>query len=201
MTTSPILGITEIAAGQTGKYATANAALERLEASANDTLDIDFTSADQTVSLDDFQKHMRLHCINVTTARNLTLQASKRELTVRSSASNTAAVTVKLGTTSIGLNPGQSLKVFTNGTANGLEIVSDTTKQPVKTYTAIAQTLVLADAGSLLLMNNASANHINVPANASVAFPIGTKLAVVQYGAGATSSVPIAASRSEPRTR
>jgi hypothetical protein len=123
--TSPILGITHIADNQTGKATTANTGTDRLEASANDTLDIDFTSANQTVSLDDFQKHMRLRCINVTTPRTLTLQASKRELTIRSSSSNTAALTVVIGTTSFVLLPGYSRKIYANGTANGLEEVSN----------------------------------------------------------------------------
>jgi hypothetical protein len=122
---SPILHVTHIADSQTGKATTANTAFDRLEASANDTLDIDFTSADQTVSLDDFQKHIRLRAINVAVTRTLTLQASKREMTIRSSSSNAAALTVKIGTTTFVLLPGYSRKIYANGTANGLEEVSN----------------------------------------------------------------------------
>jgi hypothetical protein len=39
----------------------------------------------------------------------------------------------------------------------------------------------------LVTMNNASANAFKIPTNASVAFPIGTVLTVLNIGAGATT--------------
>lgn len=45
-------------------------------------------------------------------------------------------------------------------------------------------TLVLADASKLLLMTSASAQTVTIPTNASVAFPTGTKIDIVQTGAG-----------------
>lgn len=51
-------------------------------------------------------------------------------------------------------------------------------------------TLVLADQGKLVEMNVASANDLTVPPNASVAFPINTRIDIVQYGAGTTTIVP-----------
>jgi hypothetical protein len=36
-------------------------------------------------------------------------------------------------------------------------------------------------------MNNASANTFSIPTNASVAFPIGTQINVIQIGAGQTT--------------
>jgi len=48
-------------------------------------------------------------------------------------------------------------------------------------------TLVLADAGKIVTMSNAAANTLTVPANSSVAFPVGTNVTVVQIGAGATT--------------
>lgn len=50
-------------------------------------------------------------------------------------------------------------------------------------------TLILSDAGRTIQMNVASANNLTVPTNASVAFPIGTQIVVIQYGAGQTSFV------------
>jgi hypothetical protein len=47
--------------------------------------------------------------------------------------------------------------------------------------------LVLADRGKLVEMNSASANTLTIPLNSSIAFPIGTKIDVTQYGAGATT--------------
>lgn len=48
-------------------------------------------------------------------------------------------------------------------------------------------TLVLADAGKLVEVSNASANTLTIPTNASVAFPVGTTILVVQTGAGQTT--------------
>lgn len=45
-------------------------------------------------------------------------------------------------------------------------------------------TLVLADAGKLIEINNAGATTLTIPADASVAFPVGTKIDVLQTGAG-----------------
>lgn len=50
-------------------------------------------------------------------------------------------------------------------------------------------TLVLGDAGKCVEMNKASGNNLTVPANASVAFPVGTCVEIFQYGAGQTTVV------------
>jgi hypothetical protein len=56
--------------------------------------------------------------------------------------------------------------------------------------TSASYTLVLTDAGKYIEMNNAGANTLTVPLNASVAFPIGTEITVIQTGAGATTIAP-----------
>lgn len=48
-------------------------------------------------------------------------------------------------------------------------------------------TLVISDRDKLVEMDNASANALTVPTNASVAFPIGTQILIVQKGAGQTT--------------
>jgi hypothetical protein len=48
-------------------------------------------------------------------------------------------------------------------------------------------TLVLTDAYKIVEVNDASANTLTVPDNASVAFPTGTQITVVQTGAGQTT--------------
>mgnify|MGYP007011967181 CR=1 FL=1 len=46
---------------------------------------------------------------------------------------------------------------------------------------------MLANANSMITMDNAAANLVTIPANASVACPIGTALHFMQLGAGATT--------------
>jgi len=57
----------------------------------------------------------------------------------------------------------------------------------INTQTGTTYTLVLADAGKIVEMNNAGANTLTIPTNASVAFPTGTIINITQYGAGATT--------------
>lgn len=48
-------------------------------------------------------------------------------------------------------------------------------------------TAVLANNSQVVTMDNASANTFSIPTNASVAFPIGTQITVLQIGAGQTT--------------
>lgn len=50
-------------------------------------------------------------------------------------------------------------------------------------------TLALGDASDLIEMNVATANNLTVPLDSTVAFPIGTKIDIAQYGAGQTTVV------------
>lgn len=50
-------------------------------------------------------------------------------------------------------------------------------------------TLTLTDRSKLVEMDVATANNLTIPLNSSVAFPIGTKIDVAQYGAGQTTFV------------
>lgn len=53
--------------------------------------------------------------------------------------------------------------------------------------TGTTYTTVLNDNGQVVTMNNASANTLSIPTNASVAYPIGTQINVLQIGAGQTT--------------
>lgn len=53
--------------------------------------------------------------------------------------------------------------------------------------TGTTYTTVLNDNGQIVTMDNASANTLSIPTNASVAYPIGTQINVLQIGAGQTT--------------
>ncbi len=57
----------------------------------------------------------------------------------------------------------------------------------VNSQTGTTYTLVLGDAGFNVDMNNASANTLTIPTNASVAFSVGTCISVTMLGAGTTT--------------
>lgn len=60
-------------------------------------------------------------------------------------------------------------------------------KYPSANRQTASYTGVLSDAGKVIEMNVASANVFTIPTNASVPYPIGTRIDLVQYGAGQTS--------------
>lgn len=54
--------------------------------------------------------------------------------------------------------------------------------------------LELKDAGRIISVNSSSNLEVNVPAHASVAFPIGSKVEVIRVGSGDVSIVPVSGS-------
>jgi hypothetical protein len=60
-----------------------------------------------------------------------------------------------------------------------------TQPQVTPTFSANAYTLVLGDQGDILLANNSStAGTINIPTDASVNFPVGTQITILNVGSG-----------------
>lgn len=57
----------------------------------------------------------------------------------------------------------------------------------VNAQTGTTYTLVLTDAGKVVTMDNASANTLTIPLNASVAFPTNTQIDILMKGAGSTT--------------
>jgi len=83
---------------------------------------------------------------------------------------------------------------FTNATSIvTTSHVADNAVTPVKTapqtndQSGTSYTLILGDAQKTVYMNNASANTLTIPTNASVAFPTGTRIDIIQEGAGVTT--------------
>lgn len=69
------------------------------------------------------------------------------------------------------------------------DFVEVTDPVSINAQTGTTYTLVLADLGKLVTLSNAGAITLTVPTNASVAFPVGTIIALQQMGAGAVSVV------------
>lgn len=93
-------------------------------------------------------------------------------------------VTISIDSTVATLTGTQTLtnKTLTTPTLNDPKINLAFDAQTGTTYT-----VVIDDNGQVVTMNNASANTISIPTNASVAFPIGTQINVLQIGAGQTT--------------
>ena len=57
-------------------------------------------------------------------------------------------------------------------------------------YESDSYTLVLSDAGKTIQMAKATAQSLTIPINASVSFSVGTRIDIIQTGAGTLSVVP-----------
>lgn len=60
-------------------------------------------------------------------------------------------------------------------------------RSPENNQTGTSYTLVLTDAFKLVTMDNAGANTLEVPANSTVAFPVGTRIDIGWDGVGQTT--------------
>lgn len=91
----------------------------------------------------------------------------------------------------IELAPNDSAVFRYDSTSSRWRLIATTAEQNIliNSQTGTTYTLVASDKYTLVQRNNASANTITIPPNSSVAFPIGTEVHCIQYGAGQTSWV------------
>jgi hypothetical protein len=95
------------------------------------------------------------------------------------------------GTTIFSISATGAVQTTGSISASALTLNGGVLNAPVVRNTqAGSYTLVLSDAGKLVEMNSASANTLTIPANSSIAFPIGSKIDIVQTGAGECSIAP-----------
>lgn len=61
--------------------------------------------------------------------------------------------------------------------------------QAIENAQTASYTLALTDSGKMVTMTVGSANNLTVPPNSSVAFPVNTRIDLIQYGSGQTTVV------------
>jgi hypothetical protein len=98
---------------------------------------------------------------------------------VISSISNSGTVTLPTGSVTLASLTGTETLTNKTLTDPKINLAFDA---ETASYTA-----VIANNGQVVTMDNASANTFSIPTNASVAFPIGTQINVLQIGAGQTT--------------
>jgi hypothetical protein len=95
------------------------------------------------------------------------------------------------GTVTVSINTSVTADLTTAQTLTNKTLTSPTLNDPKINLTfdpeTASYTAVLANNGQVVTMSNASANTFSIPTNASVAFPVGTQINVLQIGAGQTT--------------
>lgn len=119
--TTPILEITELADGQINQFATMNTALRALEAAANDSLSVDLTSADATLTSAQFFGYWLFRTTGNAVSRTLNVPQKKRVFAVYNGGSATLNVT--RGTTTLTVAASKTRIYYADGTANGLMLL------------------------------------------------------------------------------
>lgn len=175
ITSGTITGITDLTVADGGTGASTAADARTNLSAAKSGANTDITSIGDTYG-------------NIITEFNTAAGSAVTENYVavtNSDASGTPKIEVKGGDTNISFN----LVTKGSGTLqyNGQEIQTKITTENAQSGTSY--TLVLSDNGKLVTMTNSSANTLTVPPNSSVAFPIGARIDIAQYGTGETSVV------------
>ena len=119
MTATPNLNITHIAESQDQKEVTANAAFNAFDAAFTKRLDVSVSAGNATISSTNWRGYTAFRITGASVARQVTLQAIERVVWIESQSTNTATVSLVLGSTTITLQPGDVRLVYTDGTANG----------------------------------------------------------------------------------
>jgi hypothetical protein len=118
----------------------------------------------------------------ITPAELLEVNGNVRGTRFISTATGTAPMTVASTTVVANLNA----DLLDGNEASAFALVS-----PIMDTKTANYTLALTDAGKVLRVNSSSALFITIPANSTVAIPINTEIAIIRYGTGSVSIIPV----------
>lgn len=118
------------------------------------------------------------------TLTNKTISGASNTITnIQAASIIPATITGQTDTTDIDV--GDSIIIHdTSAGAIREATIGDLRQADINAQTGTTYTFVLGDAGRLVTASNASAQTYTVPPNSSVAYPVGTKIDIVQIGAG-----------------
>lgn len=173
--------------GDTFSITRAQAGTTAVSHSAGATVQHVLSSADLNTFESTSQNAVTLN--GTQTITNKTINASNNTFVGVATLSGTQTLTNKDLTSTSNTFPTTVVTTSGSQTLTNKTLTSPTVDDPKLNLTVNAQTgttytFVLADNGKFITASNASAQTYTIPTNASVAFPIGAQVHIIQIGAG-----------------
>jgi hypothetical protein len=118
------LGLTTVATNQNQKETTINNADARIESALTEVLTVSLASGNGTITTDQMQTNIGFIGSGHTVARDLTVPQTERTFWVKNAGTSAGVISIKRGTTTLTLAIGAYGLYYTDGTANGLELLA-----------------------------------------------------------------------------
>jgi hypothetical protein len=154
------------------------------------------SAGDVTLSVSQFVSAYIFNTTGLTAARSLKIPAlingvnTQRVFCVQNPSAYLATVLVTGGAgTSVSIPAGENRLVSVDGNGNIVVVGMPPSATTFVTDATTAHNIAATDSGAILEMSNAAANTVTVQPDATVNLAIGTKVYVMQTGAGQTSFV------------
>jgi len=118
------LDLEQMTEGQASKEVTVNNKGAEIDAALTEQISLDLSSGNVTVSNANYRRAIQLLWSGVATSgRTVTLPAIKRLISIRNPLTSSDSVEIIKGTSSYDLEPGETVMVYTDGTANGADFM------------------------------------------------------------------------------
>lgn len=159
------LDLDQVLENQALKEVTINTATGQLDAALSEFLSVSLAAGNASLTNSQYRRNLAFVATGVaTTGRTITLPTIKKLAIIKSEAANTNSIDIIKGSTSFELAAGSAILVYTDGTADGLEIISESSAGAVKVYDIATYCAGLPDVSERLLRFG-FVRSIDFPAN------------------------------------
>ncbi len=129
------LTLQQVAENQTLKEVSINTATGQLDAALTEKLSVDVSAGNVTLTTTNYQRHVNFLITGAATSgRTVTLPAVKKLSIFVGDASNAESVDIVKGSAIYSLVPGGIVMIYTDGTTNHLDVVSESSAAVVRPY-------------------------------------------------------------------
>jgi hypothetical protein len=159
------LDLDQVSENQALKEVTINTATGQLDAALTEALSVSLAAGNASLTNSQYRRNFAFVATGVATSgRTITLPTIKKLAAIKSDAANTNSIDIVKGSTTFALAPGSVILVYTDGTANGLDIISESAAGAAKIYDIATYCAGKPDASERLL-RFAFVRSIDFPAN------------------------------------